>query len=275
MKSFSDPNYRLPQIQALMSFDIMDTGTTQPMGVRGVDTETGTRGQYVVKFHNANRMTPKSSCREFLGAWMAKELGIKVVEPVLINISPEFVNTLKGKNGFRAAQQSIGPNFGSVYEAGFTILPVRNFRLDKEFIDLARMIFMFDMLISNADRGAGKPNVLGNGQDILLLDHELAFSFMDLLSLSRNKTPWIIGFSEAEMYKSHYFYPILKDEEHEFTEQVERLDCFTNSLFWSKVSETLPQGWQYNELTEIQTHVTSIVNNKYVFAEQLTKILSK
>ena len=275
MLKLTDPDYRLPKIEALMSFDIMDTGTTQPMAVRGVDRETGKRGQFVLKFHNANRMTPKSSCREFLGAWMAMELGIKVVEPVLINISQAFVNTLKGKDGFLAAQQSMGPNFGSVYEAGFAILPVRKFSMEKEFIELAKMIFMFDMLISNADRGAGKPNLLSNEQDILLLDHELAFSFMDLLSFSKNKTPWIMGTAESEMYKKHYFYPILKDKEYDFTQQVESLDCFTNNNFWSKASETLPQEWQYNELTEIQSHITSIVHYKYVFAEQLTKILSR
>jgi hypothetical protein len=63
MAKVTDTTYRLPTIEALSSFDQM-IGTTSPMAIWGVDTETGERGQYVVKYKNQNRMSASASAFE-------------------------------------------------------------------------------------------------------------------------------------------------------------------------------------------------------------------
>lgn len=68
---FSDIEYSLPQIEALRAGHILMTGTTLPMILEGVDRVTGERGQFVVKFKNANRMSLTSSARELIAAWIA------------------------------------------------------------------------------------------------------------------------------------------------------------------------------------------------------------
>jgi hypothetical protein len=273
MQKLTDSEYRLPLIEAMGSFELMDTGTTQPMAIRGVDTVTGKRGQFVVKFRNATRMSIKSSCYELLGAWMAREIDIKAVEPVLVNISEKFVSTLRGQYGYNAAYKSIGFNFGSVYEAGYQIIPNTKFSIDGLLVEQAKRIFMFDMFISNADRGAGKPNVLSNGDEFLVFDHELGFSFINMLPFLRNKTPWILSHLEKEMYNQHFFFPLLKGNDYDFSQHIGLLERF-NDNFWNKAMQWIPSDWQTEELVEIREYLDSIITNRNIFADQLTKILA-
>ncbi len=266
MFKITEEEYNLPNIQALGGLGVMETGTTEPMKIRGVDIETGERGQFVVKFYNSSRMSAKSSCRELLGAWMARELDIKVIEPVIVNINEDFVNTISGERGYHSALKSIGLNFGSVYEAGYMELVKGNFRLEKHLLDQAKMIFVFDMFIANADRGAGKPNVITNSDSFLVFDHELAFSFADLLSFARNQEPWVISTSEKELYETHLFYPYLRRSNIDFSEQTERLSRI-NTRFWDRVNQFVPDEWRTEELADIKAHTGKIVENRSIFSK--------
>ena len=57
MIKLTDPEYRLPFVEALSAFDLFDMGTTAPLGLWGVDTETAERGQYVVKLKKSSKET--------------------------------------------------------------------------------------------------------------------------------------------------------------------------------------------------------------------------
>lgn len=272
MLKITNENYRLPQIHALEGLGLMETGTTAPMKIRGVDIETLERGQYIVKFHNSGRMSIKSSCRELLGAWIAQELGLNVIEPVVVDINENFLQLIIGKSGYQAAQKSVGFNFGSVYKAGFQELVEGKNIISNSLLKQAQLVFMFDMFISNADRGAGKPNVMTDGSELLIFDHELGFSFADLLSFSQNPQPWIIGPSEREMFESHYFYKNLRYKQINFRPIVERLDLIDDS-FWQSVDKHLPTNWKSDDVTKIRAYLTKIVENKDIFAQQLTNVL--
>lgn len=267
------PEFYLPQIEATMSAKVMDSGTTKPMLIKGIDVDKGSRDQYIVKFVNSTRMTPSACARELLGAWIGTELGLNMIEPVLVNVSQEFVDTLRGKDGFTAAQNSLGLNFGSKYVAGYseTIVgrPIPN-SIDNTFL---KDIFAFDMFISNADRGAGKPNLLCNGRDFLLFDHELAFSFIYSLPFLRNKTPWIFGDAERDLYKKHFFYNYLKGTNVDFEAFTEQFKSI-NEQFWSKAFNLIPISWQSDELTTIKDYLKLISDNHKTFAEQLKLILT-
>lgn len=273
MVKLSDAGYSLAEIMALTPFDRFEHGTTEPMGVVGVHKTTGSRGQYVVKFRQNNRMSPKSSCRELLGAWMAAELDIHCIEPVLIDITAEFVKTIAGRQGYKAAVQSLGLNFGSVYRAGLQHIPATAAFFTDDLLAQARRIFMFDMLIGNADRGHAKANVALVNDQLLAYDHELAFSFADLLSFARNPTPWIPNDFDAEMYRHHYFYNLLRGENNQFADICALLTRF-DELFWQKAKALVPNDWQSPDIDIIQQHVSEIVLHKEEFAEQLTLILA-
>lgn len=273
MLKITDKDYRLPHIEALLSTRVFSSGTTQPMLLSGVDILTTVKSQYVVKFINSPRMDNQASCRELIGAWIARELDLKAVEPVVINISQAFVDTIVGQDGYNHARNSIGLNFGSIYVEGFEIYMNSKHHFTNELWNEAKNIFAFDMFISNADRGAGKPNVLTDGSRFLLFDHELGFSFTRLLPMLRSKSPWILGDAEKEMYQKHYFYPYLRDSQIDFDEFTERFSRINNT-FWERVDVFLPKAWRTEELDQIKFHLQAITENRKTFSEQLTKVLT-
>lgn len=268
---FSDSSYRLPQIEALRAGHVLTSGTTLPMLLEGVDRKTHERGQFVIKFRKGDRMSEKSSAKELIAAWIAMELDLPVVDPVLIHVSPLFVDSMIGNKGYAAASLSIGLNFGSKFRSGFLEMQVgQKFSVIME--EQAMRIYAFDLFITNADRGHRKDNVLTNGNEFLIFDHELAFSYVNLLSFSRTKTPWIFGEAEKPLYRDHVFYRYLRNKERDFgnfTSELERL----NDAFWQKVKEQLPKDWISEEVDEIQSYLSGIVAHKEVFTDQLSQSL--
>lgn len=275
MIKLSNSDYRLPIVEAISEWGQFEAGTTLPHRIIGVDRASGERDEYVVKFWNHNRMNVSSSAFELLGAWMARELGLNAVEPALIHISKEFVDgVLKGRNGYKAASQSLGLNFGSKYREGESFIPPERGELKDEMLEQAKMLFVFDVFISNADRGHQKPNVSSNGTDLFVYDHELAFTFTRILPFARNKTPWLLGDTEKEIYANHYFYNALREKETEVTQEVDKLTCFDNS-FWEKAFNLLPLEWITDEVKQIPEFLESIIENRVEFAESLNQTLSQ
>jgi hypothetical protein len=271
MKALTHPEYRLPRVEALGSFPLFEHGTTAPMAVFGVDTSTGERKKYVVKCKRSGRMSPTSSAFEIIGAWMAMELGLPVAEPALVNLSHEFVETvLRGKDSYAVASQSEGINCASVYYSGYTNIADIDDILKGTLLETAQQIYVFDIFIANTDRGHQKPNIVFNGTDFLLYDHELAFSFSLILSFLRNPTPWILNDADRELYSKHIFYKPLKKQKPDLAEQVSRLQCF-NTAFWDKVYATLPPEWIDEKVRGIAEHLQAIVKNHDYFADSLNK----
>jgi len=72
----------------------------------------------------------------------------------------------------------------------------------------ATEVFSFDSLVQNPDRRFNNPNLLTRGNEIFVLDHELAFSF--LLDILASVEPWRL---EGQRYLSdHVFYRALKSK---------------------------------------------------------------
>lgn len=268
----TDAKYILPQIQALSATRVLSTGTTEPMLIRGVDMDSGSRGQFVIKFTKGPRMSTTSACFETLGVWIGKELGLNVVEPTVVHVEQDFVDTIAGRDGFQNARNSIGINYGCTYVEGYMELIDGRAFLSKNLISEAQNIFAFDMFISNSDRGAGKPNVLTNGHNFLIYDHELAFSFIMLLPFLRNKTPWILGDAEKEMYNKHHFFSHLRHTKIDFFEFTERFTKIDNH-FWGRVSELMPIQWQGSHIEDIKLYLSLITDHRGIFAKQLEQTL--
>ena len=275
MNKLTDNDYRLPIIEALRPASRLFEGTTTPMGIWGSDRTTGERKEYVVKLQHGERMSPQSCSFELLGAWMAREVGLFAPEPVIVYISKEFVEqTLRGRDGYKAAYQSIGLNYGSVYEDGFTTTPAELMDKGETLFEQAKMLYVFDLFIANNDRGHKKPNVASDGEELLIFDHELAFSFIRIFPVLRNKTPWIFDDTDTELYRGHHFFNALRYNDIDFAEQVEKLTCF-NQSFWDKAFSLMPEPWINDALADIQQHLTSILANKGAFAQTLNQTIQK
>ncbi|HMP32053.1 MAG TPA: hypothetical protein PKD85_20780, partial [Saprospiraceae bacterium] len=191
--------------------------------------------------------------------------------PALINISDDFVNKVMiGKEGYKSAAQSIGINFGTKYEAG--LFPfVNQFRAnDQQQVNQAMMIFMFDMFVDNADRGQAKPNLFCRDGRYVVLDHELIFSFLEML-FGQNATPWIIK-GDMELYHKHPLLPYLKNVTPDvkfFTDQLTKID----NNFWDSVINWLPKEFNNEHITKIKSRLDDIISNRDIFAEQISLII--
>ncbi len=261
MLKITDKDYFLPTVEALNGIRVLGTGTTQPMLIRGVCTKTYEKSDYVLKYYNAPRMTVESSARELIAAFIARELELNVAEPAIINVSGDFVETLRGREGFKSASNSIGINFGCKFVVGMMEF-LKNQELSEKQFSEAERIFALDIFISNSDRRNDKQNMLTDGEKVLIFDHEMAFGFV--FDIIKNKTPWIISESDKTWIKNHYFYHTLKENSHNFDKFVESFQVL-DSNFWAKSDVLMPVDWKNKQLEEIRSNLTSLVLNKQIF----------
>lgn len=140
-------------------------------------------------------------------------------------------------------------------------------------MQLAELIYVFDVFIANTDRGHQRDNVASNGSSLLIYDHELAFSFLRMLPFLRNKTPWILDEADRDLYEKHFFFKILRELKPDLTEHVGLLQRF-NTEFWKKVYSTLPSEWMDDQIKEIAPYLSAIVKNHSYFAASLNKTVA-
>ena len=272
MVKITNKDYYLPEIFGQLGVMRMDYGTTEPLIIRGVCTKTEQKGDYVTKFRNAPRMSIEASCRELIASFVARELDLFVPDPALIRISPEFVNTLRGQYGYKNASNSIGLNFGCKLYDGFSVFPSNPTFSTKQFEE-AKKIYAFDLFILNSDRNHEKQNMLTNGEDILIFDHEKAFGFV--FDISGNSNPGELIPNELYWIKNHFLYNYLRQRRDEcsFDEFIESLSNL-NNIFWKRVDSFIPPEWQTPQNIKIKETLMTIVENRQLFLEQINKTLS-
>jgi hypothetical protein len=83
MPSIRDPKYRLPVIEPLQKHKIFANSANKPVLIRGIDTCTGEKNDYVVKLTRAERMSESAAMREVLAAFIAMEFDLPVALPLL------------------------------------------------------------------------------------------------------------------------------------------------------------------------------------------------
>ena len=275
MSKITDADYYLPHIFAVSPLGEANSGTTGPVIIRGMDEKTGDEsGEYYLKPIAAHRMSARASLFELLAAFMAKQLGLNVADPVLINVSKDFADLCRGKPYYKKITDSIGINFGTKNFGGgfYTWLPETSlpFTLQEE----ALKIFVFDMLIQNADRGHQKANLNTNGKELKIFDHELAFSYTSLIG-SSIKDEWVLdenGFEKDLIFK-HLFHKHLKGKNDLPIDGVVDLIKLFDSEFWKKAEKLIPAKWM-ESFQKIKLHTQSVVNNVNKFKIEIRRILS-
>jgi hypothetical protein len=269
MSRITDINYTLPIIEALTPHDVLESGANRPLLITGANSQ-GVKGDYVVKFRNAQRMSAEACMRELISLFIARELEIQSVSPVIIHISAEFVELLQGKSIWQIASQSIGHNFGSEYIKGEKTLLVPE-ELNSYQLPFAQSIFIFDVFIQNPDRTVNKPNMLTDARDITIFDHELAFGF--IFDLFKNPTPWIISNADMIWINQHVLLPRIRGKEFDFEGFMERL-LRLDANFWDKAWNLLPPQWRVNQFEQIREYLSSIVAHADSFMIELKKLMS-
>jgi len=242
----------------------------QPFRIRGVDMNDGTSGYFILKPMGASRMYTGAAMKELIASLIAIEVGLNVPEPVIIEIDKNFVNLADNKETREVLSNSIGLNFGSLYLKGLSTWTEAGF-LIKNLFSTIQKVFIFDVFIENTDRTKVKPNMLTDNEDIVILDHELAFSFIDLL-FYKNDTPWILTDNDKNLFRQHLFYDFLHGKEFvsdDFIDKFKLLD----KQFWERVKYLIPSPLVVDKFDVIEKHLINRISNFDLFVKDLKRFL--
>lgn len=263
----TDSTYYLPQVLAMAPDKTFATGANQPLLLRGFCQQIGREEDYVLKGSGGERMGPAAFERELLGSYAAWQVGLQAVEPVQVTVLPEFAELLRGQPAYGLIAKSIGSNYGSVFRQGREF--VAGQPLSTPELEQAKLIFAFDVLIQNPDRRPGKQNMLTDGTSIVLLDHELAFSFTQALFPARY--PWLIPDEDLHWIRNHYFYSHLRGKRIDFRPLSVKLQQLDAS-FWAHAQQHVPPEWRTAGGPAIEAYLSKALTHVEEFTTHLNRI---
>jgi len=143
-------------------------GGSLPAIVEGDDL-----GLYVVKFRGAGQ-GPKALIAELVAGEIARALGLRVPEIVLIELDAALARTEPDPEIQHLIRASAGCNLALDYLPGsMTFDPL----VEQPAADLASRIVWFDAYVSNVDRTARNTNLLVWHRQLQLIDHGAALYF--------------------------------------------------------------------------------------------------
>ena len=269
----TDTLFAIPDIIAIQHIGTALSGANRPLFIEGIDKQQGIRGDYVLKYRGAERMTESTSAKELLAAFMATEIGIQTPRPVLIHVLDNFLETLTQHTDYQNIQKGKGVNFGSVkIEPNNTIIYKQQLTIEQQ--QQALQIFVFDLWIQNADRRFEKSNMFLSQDKIVVIDHELAFSFLDVFSFVAQSPPFLLDSMEINSAKNHFFYPTLHQNKHVDLDAAFQLFSALNLYFWQRVQLFMPTDWlKALNIKRIENHSNLILENCETFKQEIWKKL--
>ncbi len=135
----------------------------------------------------------------------------------------------------------------------------------------AQDIFAFDMFIQNPDRTKNKPNLLMEGNNMIILDHEIAFGFVFAPFITANL--WEMKVDDKAWIRQHCLFPHIKGKEFNFEGFSTKLNNLTKT-FWDKAARLLPEEWRSDQFATIKNILSRICADRKQFISELKNIMS-
>lgn len=215
----------------------MSAGRTKPVIIHGRDA-AGSLLRCVVKPRNHLTMPPTEYLLEWLGASLARALGLLTPESLAVSVSAEFAGAVDSE--FRADMMA---SIGLVYGSGYVDRPytqlATEYALSSDQRETAARILAFDVFIHNADRRPENHNLFVKRNDLLVYDHEAAFDF--LLPIFGRATDPALDPCPAILQR-HLFRDMLRGKKislAHFGQNLERLD----DVFFASLKAAAPVDW--------------------------------
>lgn len=188
-------------------------------------------GLYVVKLHGAAQ-GPKSLTAELIAGEIARALGLRVPELVLIDLQKSLTAGEPDAEIQDHLQRSIGLNLGLDFLPGaLPYDPANPMGMDPI---LAANIVWLDAFIANVDRSTRNPNMLIWGNDTWLIDHGAA-----IFPHHRWTNPAEQGRRSFAPIKDHVLLPVAGS----IVEADRRLEkLLDDTILWSIVN-SVPDVW--------------------------------
>ncbi|HUF08542.1 MAG TPA: HipA family kinase [Rhodothermales bacterium] len=227
-------------------------------GAEGGDLETD---DFFVK---AVGLTPEvigqTVFNEILGNLLARALGIRTPEPVLIEIQMDFLELLESQG------IEVRPGIASgARNLGRAISPPVFGRMSEEQLGQASAIYVFDMLVQNPDRRIENNNCVEVDGDIVAIDFGDCFSFL-LPIIGGASDPWV---ADRVISRQHIFRGTISDEFIE--ETVNRIDSLTEDRL-AELTAWMPAEWM-EWAARVSEHILAVRNHVDEFKWEILRSL--
>jgi hypothetical protein len=179
----------LTRVTAVEYVRPMESGRTSPLLVRCARDDASVV-EVVVKFSGFCDQREENLAMEAVAACLAADLGLPIPEPFLVSIQDEWADLVPVAERKSRILDSSRVAFGSRLVTGGYATWTPDTRISEGMADTAAAIFVFDAITQNPDRRSENPNCLVRGENIRIIDHELAFGQGIILGW---RPPWSVG----------------------------------------------------------------------------------
>jgi hypothetical protein len=249
---------------------LMTSGRSLPLLCGCEDDAERRVGDYVVKLLGSVDRRESGMLCEMVASRIATHFGILVSEPSIVEITSSFAELVAALQPSVASKvrNSVGLNFGSRLLSGHSIWPVDKV-IPEAMWQSAVDVFAFDALIQNPDRRDSNPNLLTQGDNICVYDHELAFSF--LVDVKPSMTPWKLG---GDRYlESHVFFRRLKSKSIELDDFAANLRSLREDVLLA-IETDIPEAWINRDMLRIKAHLRTLREHADEFIDEVRRKLA-
>lgn len=252
-----------------------EVARTQP-GIFECFIEGEGYSDFVVKFRH--KMGRFILC-EFVSSVLGIRLGLHVPQVAIVEIDNRLSEYISDTDLSNALISDPGPHFGSMLVSGQYKVPLPGMPLPERLIPQAIDLFAFDMLIQNPDRtfyrDRGKPNLLTDDQRLVVIDHDLSFSF--LATIEETPKPWKLR--DGDLAIHHIYYSALNsfanDNAISFEGFIERM-CSVTKEEVGLLLNSIPLTWiiESNWPKEIALYIEYVQDNADNFNHGLLEVFA-
>lgn len=214
------------------------TGKTGPCDLECARKDDSTV-ELVAKFSDGCERKTGSLVAEAITAMLAADLDLPVPEPFLVDFDAEFVDGVPNRVVAARMRASVPVAFGSAkLPPGFAVMPTGK-AIPTVIRQQAIEVFVFDCLVQNPDRRPSNPNLLFDGKNFAIFDHELTFMTTGIIGW---KPPWEIGALQAVHADQHVLFAELKGKSYDLT----RLEGAWRAISDARIADyrsALPAEW--------------------------------
>ncbi len=259
---------KLTTIYATSYQKVFDSGRTMPCVFLCEDHDGHSVGEFVVKLRSQVGAGNSGLLRELVGSLLATDFGLAVPEAALVLIDAELSRTIPDPKIAKAVRDSGGLNFGTKnLVGGYVTFPIHQ-GVPAHMRPMALQIYAFDAFIENPDRRAEKPNLLWKGDEFYLIDHELAFSFLN--AVAQSPKPWIIH--HLPFLAQHVFYHDLKGQALDFAGAKGAIDRLSDVLL-DDMGEIIPNDWKNSTFDGIRANLVTKRDKSADFIAEIRRVL--
>jgi len=184
---------------------MMASGRTKPVVAECMEGAKQA-GEFVLKLAGGMDQGIIGLACEAIAARFAEAIGLKIPEPALVEITPEFCDGVPDRDAAERLRRDQGLVFGSKFVSGGYTTWLVNKAISERLRGAASEVLAFDMFVQNPDRRPDRPNLLVKVDDLVVVDHDMAFSF--LFALGNLDEAWQDSFETG--IRKHVFYHGLK-----------------------------------------------------------------